>query len=237
MEKDTFVKSPAFQIYPADFLADKNTLVMSAAEVGAYWLLICVCWREDGLPDDVQELADVARTPVKQFRVSWERKIQRCFVLRDDGKWTHNRLEKEREKQAENRRKRQTAGEKGAKAKWQTDSNAMALPQNGNSKGMALDGLSDFSLQSSTSSSTSSNGNGSNNTHTHNGQNGVCVSKSKFSMQENLEYAWAAHNARYGINQPDAWAAANFSNGMYDELVSGYFADPATYFPAPAPPM
>src|SRR5688572_1370620 len=128
MENGTpFVKSPAFQIYPADFLADANTLVMSAAEVGAYWLLICVCWRENGLPDDVEELADLARTPLKQFQVSWEKRIQRCFMKREDGMWTHNRLEKERVKQTVNREKRQAAGTKGAELRWQTDSNAIAL--------------------------------------------------------------------------------------------------------------
>lgn len=145
------MKSPAFQIYPADFLADKNTLVMTAAEVGAYWLLLCVCWRENGLPDDVQELADLARTPAKQFQVSWERKIQRCFYKREDGKWTHNRLEKERVKQTENRKKKQEAGEKGAKVKWQTDSNAIAAPSpptvSGNGNAIAKNSLSDCSLQ------------------------------------------------------------------------------------------
>jgi len=147
------VKSPAFQVYPADFLADKNTLVMSAAEVGSYWLLLCVCWRENGLPDDVQELADLARTPLKQFQPSWDRKIQRCFEKREDGKWDHGRLVKERDKQAENREKRKVAGEKGAKAKWQTDSKAKAKPS---PKLKPVDGnaMPTDSLSSSTSSST-----------------------------------------------------------------------------------
>lgn len=159
MESDKlFVKSPAFQIYPADFLADAKTLVMSASEIGAYWLLLCVCWRENGLPDDLDELAAIARTPVKQFQKSWEKRIQRCFMKREDGKWTHKRLQTERDKQIENREKRQKAGEKGAAERWQTDRNAISAKSHShesvNSKTMASDGLSSSS-SSSISSSTS----------------------------------------------------------------------------------
>jgi uncharacterized protein YdaU (DUF1376 family) len=102
---EVFVKSPAFQIYPADFLADKNTLVMSTVEIGAYWLLLLVCWQENGLPEDVDELAAIARLAKAQFIKSWEAKIKRCFVQREDGHWTHKRLERERSKQDDWRRK------------------------------------------------------------------------------------------------------------------------------------
>lgn len=162
MESDKpYVKSPAFQIYPADFLADAKTLVMSAAEIGAYWLLLCVCWRENGLPDDVSELAAIARTPLKQFQKSWDSRIQRCFVKRDDDKWTHKRLQTERDKQTENREARKVAGAKGAAGRWQTDSKPMANTSDShasaNGKPIAKDGLSSSSsISSSISSSTSS---------------------------------------------------------------------------------
>lgn len=71
--------------------------------------------------------------------------------------------------------------------------------------------------------------------HTHSPpaqQNGVCVSKSKFSLAENQEYAWAAYHAGYGVKQPDAWAAANFTTGKYDEMVTKFRADPQAYFPS-----
>lgn len=163
METDKrYVKSPAFQIYPADFLADKNTLVMTAAEVGGYWLLLCVCWRENGLPDDISELADLARTPVKQFQVSWEKRIKRCFIQRADGRWTHNRLEKERVKQVENREKRAQAGAKGAETRWQTDSNAIAepspKPDSVHSKRIANDSLSSSSSISTATTTTEKKG-------------------------------------------------------------------------------
>jgi uncharacterized protein YdaU (DUF1376 family) len=155
METEPFVKSPAFQVYPADFLADPNTLVMSTVEIGAYWLLILVCWQQNGLPGNVAELSSIARLPLKKFQPLWESHIERCFLRREDGSWTHKRLDKERTKQAENRAKRQSAGLKGASAKWQSYGKAMAMPDqepnNGHGKAMALDGLSDCSLQSSIS--------------------------------------------------------------------------------------
>lgn len=149
-----FVKSPAFQIYPADFLADQNTLVMSAAEVGAYWLLLCVCWRENGLPNSLFDLAAIARIPLSRFKKSWEARIQRCFVLREDGKWTHKRLQEERDKQIDNREKRKVAGAKGATERWQTDSNAITEPKPNHSEPIAKNSLSSSS-SSSISTSTS----------------------------------------------------------------------------------
>lgn len=91
-------KSPAFQFYPADFLSDLNVIVMSAAETGAYALLMSVCWIENSLPDDITELAAVSKMG-DSFADSWGKRIKRCFVLREDGRWDHPRLQAEREKQ------------------------------------------------------------------------------------------------------------------------------------------
>lgn len=149
--ESAFVKSPAFQIYPAEFLADGNTIVMNTTEIGAYCLLLFVCWRENGLPDNVDELAVLARMTDKQFQSAWDKRIKRCFQMRDDGRWTHKRLEKERDKQVTNRAKRQAAGQRGAEARWQTDGNAITESQPHKNPVIARDGLSssDCSLQSS----------------------------------------------------------------------------------------
>ena len=65
--------------------------------------------------------------------------------------------------------------------------------------------------------------------HTHSPPNGVCVSKSKFSFEQNLQYAWAAYHGNWGVKQPDAWAAANLKTGNYDQLVGEYLADPGRF--------
>jgi len=78
-------------------------------------------------------------------------------MKRPDGSWTHKRLEKEREKQANYRANRQAAGQKGAKARWQDDGSAMAQPLaktgSANGKAIANDGSSVFSLQTSVNAS------------------------------------------------------------------------------------
>lgn len=74
------------------------------------------------------------------------------------------------------------------------------------------------------------NGNGiSVNTHTDLGSGGVCV-KSKFSLEQNLQYAKASCQTDNGIKQPDAWAAANYTSGLYDEMVEAFLRDPETHF-------
>lgn len=94
------MKSPAFQFYPGDFLSDFNVIVMTAQEVGAYALLMCVCWKENGITNDMEELATASRMG-DAFAESWEKRIRRCFILRDDGRWDHPRLQAERVKQQE----------------------------------------------------------------------------------------------------------------------------------------
>jgi uncharacterized protein YdaU (DUF1376 family) len=108
-------KSPAFQLYPAEFLADANVAVMNAEEVGAYLLLTLYAWRENGLPDDIEELAVLGRMPLDRFQGSWDRRIKRCFGEREDGRLVHPRLERERIKQQEFREKMSEAGKKGGR--------------------------------------------------------------------------------------------------------------------------
>ena len=64
----------------------------------------------------------------------WE-EIKPCYTThpKDPEKLIHPRLEKERKKQKDNRKKRASAGKKGAKARWEPDSNAIDLPMAKNS--------------------------------------------------------------------------------------------------------
>lgn len=104
------MKSPAFQFYPGDFLSDPNTLVMTTDEIGAYCLLFFVNW-DTPLPNDLQELADLARLPLERFEPMWNRRIKRCFE-HDEKRdvFIHPRLAKELKKQKEFRKKKQEAG-------------------------------------------------------------------------------------------------------------------------------
>ena len=119
--------SPAFQFYPADFLSDENTLVMSAEAIGAYWLLVCICWKQDGLPQEMKRLSQLARMQEKKFSRLWETSISACFYFdAETQRFRHRRLDKELIKQRDNSEKRKAA----ADARWaarQCKSNANAL--------------------------------------------------------------------------------------------------------------
>lgn len=102
-------KAPAFQFYPADFLSDANVAMMDPATIGAYILLICYCWNEDGIPKDIKKLARLSRMNEQQFDEAWVY-LSECFVPHaDDTKLDHPRLQKEREKQEINRIKKSEA--------------------------------------------------------------------------------------------------------------------------------
>ncbi len=109
-------KFPAFQLYAKEFVSDRNVLVMNAKEVGAYFLLICACWIEEDLPNDLHDLALTARMPFKEFVVAWEKRIARCFKL-DERKnvFFHPRLRKEITKQKAYSRKQSDKGKESGR--------------------------------------------------------------------------------------------------------------------------
>lgn len=107
--------SPAFQFYPKDFLTSPKVMNMTATERGIYITLLCVCWLEGGLPDDVKQLAGFARVPFKQFARIWPHNLQGCFVLARNGLLVNERLDKERRKQLEYRRRQSDYGKKGGR--------------------------------------------------------------------------------------------------------------------------
>lgn len=116
-------KSPAFQFYPKDLLSDIHFKAMSLQERGAYFTLLAVCWLEQSLPSDPDTLARVLSVPVAQFKRIWPH-IAPCF--RDvDGRLVHPRLEAEREKQADHRRRASDRGSAGASARWNKDAQSI----------------------------------------------------------------------------------------------------------------
>lgn len=134
-------KAPAFQFYPKDFLSDSNVLEMSMLERGVYITLLCICWTEGSLPSAADRLANMVSIPPKQFAKCWP-VIRECFTERD-GRYVHLRLDREREKQAEHRRRQSDKGSRGAEKRWQRDSTgiataiAQAIPDDGSSSASA----------------------------------------------------------------------------------------------------
>jgi uncharacterized protein YdaU (DUF1376 family) len=144
-------KSPAFQFYAAEFLADENVVMMSNQEVGCYIKLMAYCWREGSIPSDISKIGKLCGEDGSAMAQLWL-SIGCCFSSASTSdRLIHKRLETEREKQEKYRFERSESGKKGAKAKWNNE-----LPIDGSAitepiaQPMANDGSS-----SSTSSSTS----------------------------------------------------------------------------------
>lgn len=116
-------KSPAFQFYPGDFLADPKVQAMRAEEVGAYLLLLCAEWLDGPLPDDQGFLARVCRLGAAEFAQAWQA-LGRCFRPSEDrpGYLENPRLERERAFQAEGRQRRLDASKVAQEARLALES-------------------------------------------------------------------------------------------------------------------
>lgn len=133
------MKSPAFQHYVGDFLSHPIVALMTAQEVGAYWLLINYAWQLGELPNDLEELSIYARLPVETFEPMWTRRIQRCFQLMGNV-WIHPHLEEEKIKHQNISKVRQKASE----ARWdkqkptKPDANALQMESSSSSSSTSL---------------------------------------------------------------------------------------------------
>jgi uncharacterized protein YdaU (DUF1376 family) len=134
-------KSPAFQFYARDFLADQEQALMSLQEAGAYIRLLAHCWLKGSLPPSTVELSRLCGATPGQMVKMWPA-ISSCFKEASDGRWTHKRLDDERKKQADHSRRQSDRADK----RWEKSRNATALPRHSRTD----------ALQSSSSSASAS---------------------------------------------------------------------------------
>lgn len=150
-------KSPAFQFYAAEFLADENVVLMTNQEVGCYIKLMAYCWREGSIPSEVSKIARLCGEDGSAMAQLWLA-ISPCFAqaITDNSRLVHPRLEIERKKQEEHRKERVESGKRGASKRWgakteQSDSESHSL-----ANGSAIQELIAGDGSSSSSSSSSS---------------------------------------------------------------------------------
>lgn len=107
-------KAPAFQFYADDFLA--GTITMTNEERGAYIALLCLQWSKGSLTENDFQRVCIGMPPHSQ------RICQDKFQIDADGSYRNKRLEAEREKQ-DQYRKKQTDN---AKKRWVGNATAYA---------------------------------------------------------------------------------------------------------------
>lgn len=111
-------RAPAFQLYPQDFISSLDVQMMSAAEVGAYCLLLFNSWgqnRQGYLPNDEAQLQFMSRLTADQWKQS-KKKLLAKFPLTADKKMRYNpRLVSEVEKQEAFRQKQAENGKRGGR--------------------------------------------------------------------------------------------------------------------------
>jgi uncharacterized protein YdaU (DUF1376 family) len=146
-------RSPAFQFYPNDFISDRNVVLMSMAERGVYITLLCYAWQEP-LPNDTDRLSRLCGMPLPVFRKLWPA-VRICFLEQGEH-LIQPRLERERQKQADYRRRQSDRGRASGEARRRNAGSTGSEPAYEPGANAGSTGVQTASFNSSSSSSSSS---------------------------------------------------------------------------------
>ena len=125
-------KSPAFQFYPKDYMADEHVQLMSLAQEGAYLRLLCHQFLEGSVPEDIPALARICRVSKGMMERLWPG-VRPCFPVQiAEGRIGNRRMLRDRADHEAFIGGRSAAGKKGAEARWGNGS-ATDLPKAKNS--------------------------------------------------------------------------------------------------------
>jgi hypothetical protein len=105
-------KSPSFQFYAKDWLANPNVSRMSEPEEACYLRLLLYSWIDGSLPADIDQIKLLCKNPTSLTSIVLDR-----FPLQDDGKRRNPRLEIERDKQDAYHEKQRNNSFKGVEAR------------------------------------------------------------------------------------------------------------------------
>ncbi|RPD50032.1 DUF1376 domain-containing protein [Hymenobacter sediminis] len=143
------MKSPAFQWYAADYLADERVMLLSLESEAAYVRLLNYCWREGSIPAKPELCVPMCKyADVKVIKPALALFIKSPSL---PGRLIHKRLEEERAKQESFREKQAENGKRGGRPR-----KATANPDETQTKGLGFFGETQMEPKKSSSSSTSS---------------------------------------------------------------------------------
>ena len=118
--------SPCFQLWVNDFLGSAKVGMMNGSEVGVYFMLLLLDWQETGIEYDPPMLARWCRVDTPTFESAWPL-VGRCFNERE-GRLFNPRLEVERAKQVEWRRKSHDGGIASGEARRKVTTTTLEPP-------------------------------------------------------------------------------------------------------------
>jgi uncharacterized protein YdaU (DUF1376 family) len=118
-------KAPAFQLYASDF--DMDTASWTCPQVGVYIRLLMYSWVNGGIPNSISEMARITRMDRRTLAKMWDQTVGKKWTLNAANMYVNNRLELEREKQANYKETQSKKGKAGNQIKWK-DHIAGAIP-------------------------------------------------------------------------------------------------------------
>jgi len=116
---------PYMRWFVTDYRASRNANRLTWQERGIYRELLDECWVEGSIPDDVAQLADIARCPVAVMKKAWPN-IRPLFTESGDAHLVNRRLEIERSADDAERVRKAMSGRMGGLAKASGARNRLA---------------------------------------------------------------------------------------------------------------
>jgi hypothetical protein len=132
----------SIQWYPKDILSSLRVAMMNLSEEGAYRRALDFCWLNGHIPSDPKQLAKLIG---KGCTLKIAEVVRGMFVENpnDSSQMIHERLEEERTKQIEYRKKKSLAGKEGNKKRW-NDKKEIAETSHSDRKDVANESHSDY---------------------------------------------------------------------------------------------
>ena len=136
------------QFYPRDFLSDINVQSMSLEQLGAYIKLMAICWIQDDIPNDNEELSDILGIDQEYFEKNIEKKIRKVFEVdtNDIRKLFNPRIKKDKKEAKKKYSKRSEVNKANIQKRWQRkkdDTNRIQIENESYSNGIRNDTITD----------------------------------------------------------------------------------------------
>ena len=105
-------KLPFMPLFVRDLLSSPRFSMMSPSQRGVYMTLLAQSWIDEGLPDDLDELAMLALCPPDEFAKLWVPPLSSAFKVGQDGLLRNARQEYHRQEAVNGRDKKSYAAHK-----------------------------------------------------------------------------------------------------------------------------